>query len=295
MVAVVITMAGALALGNSSTIPVNTEGVPIEIIDEYLSENGFSEEFILQTGEQTKRALYEEGGVFDSDSELNISPLLDLGQDWEGFTATLTASHLSYEDNVSTKFLVFNWKWNTSVPLNVLCDAVSIYWGDSFTAIPSSAGFEISGRGTASEAEQRHPGPGMESLPFELSSLSFLFISGDSAITQYEPNVGIAFKFNVDENMTKKMYYGSSWADYRIAMNDFGGSYSIKIVKTNSNPNYNGYNSAVANYFRWTSTTTYDFSFSIGYPGGVNLNIDPNLESYYEKSVDKAVSFRYMN
>lgn len=71
-------MAGALALGNSSTIPVNTEGVPIEIIDEYLSENGFSEEFILQTGEQTKRALYEEGGVFDSDSELNISPLLDL-------------------------------------------------------------------------------------------------------------------------------------------------------------------------------------------------------------------------
>lgn len=55
-----------------------------------------------------KRALYEEGGVFDSDSELNISPLLDLGQDWEGFTATLTASHLSYEDNVSTKFLVFN-------------------------------------------------------------------------------------------------------------------------------------------------------------------------------------------
>lgn len=174
------------------------------MIDEYLSENGFSEEFILQTGEQTKRALYEEGGVFDSDSELNISPLLDLGQDWEGFTATLTASHLSYEDNVSTKLLVFNWKWNTSVPLNVLCDAVSIYWGDSFTAIPSSAGFEISGRGTAYEAEQRHPGPGMESLPFELSSLSFLFISGDSAITQYEPNVGIAFKFNVDENMTKK-------------------------------------------------------------------------------------------
>lgn len=54
LVAVVITMAGALALGNSSTIPVNTEGVPIEIIDEYLSENGFSEEFILQTGEQTK-------------------------------------------------------------------------------------------------------------------------------------------------------------------------------------------------------------------------------------------------
>lgn len=48
-------MAGALALGNSSTIPVNTEGVPIEIIDEYLSENGFSEEFILQTGEQTKK------------------------------------------------------------------------------------------------------------------------------------------------------------------------------------------------------------------------------------------------
>lgn len=78
------------------------------MIDEYLSENGFSEEFILQTDEQTKRALYEEGGVFDSDSELNISPLLDLGQDWEGFTATLTASHLSYEDNVSTKFLVFN-------------------------------------------------------------------------------------------------------------------------------------------------------------------------------------------
>lgn len=30
LIAVVITMAGALSLGNSSTIPVNTEGVPIE-------------------------------------------------------------------------------------------------------------------------------------------------------------------------------------------------------------------------------------------------------------------------
>lgn len=157
-------MAGALSLGNAAPIAGNT--VSIETVDNYLRENGFSEEFILQTGEQTKRALYEEEGVFESDSTLNISPMMELGQDWEGFTATLTASHLSYEDNVSTKFLVFNWKWNTSVPLNVLCDAVSIYWGDSFTAIPSSAGFEISGRGTAYEAEQRHPGPGMESLPF---------------------------------------------------------------------------------------------------------------------------------
>ena len=37
LIAAIITMAGALALGNSSTIPVNTEGVTIEIIDEYLS------------------------------------------------------------------------------------------------------------------------------------------------------------------------------------------------------------------------------------------------------------------
>lgn len=71
LIAAIITMAGALSLGNAAPIAGNT--VSIETVDNYLRENGFSEEFILQTGEQTKRTLYEEGGVFDSDSELNVS------------------------------------------------------------------------------------------------------------------------------------------------------------------------------------------------------------------------------
>lgn len=45
-------MAGALSLGNAAPIAGNT--VSIETVDNYLRENGFSEEFILQTGEQTK-------------------------------------------------------------------------------------------------------------------------------------------------------------------------------------------------------------------------------------------------
>ena len=46
------------------------EDVSIDIINEYLLENGFSEEFIESTAEPTKRQLYKDKEI---DFSLNIS------------------------------------------------------------------------------------------------------------------------------------------------------------------------------------------------------------------------------
>ena len=72
------------------------------------------------TGECSKRQLYDYKAVFESDmavTEDGIMPMLDLGQDWEGFTGKLTVSHISYKDNVSEKQLSFNWAWNKEMPV----------------------------------------------------------------------------------------------------------------------------------------------------------------------------------
>ena len=88
-------------------------------------------------------------------------------------------------------------------------------------------------------------------------------------------------------------YASGSYGVYKFDIGNYTGTYSIIIVKANSNPDYNGYNSAVANYFRWTTYTNWDASFSIGYPSGVSLNLDPKYEYVYEKCTDKPVVFSY--
>lgn len=257
-----------------------------------MRENGYSEEFIQMTGECSKRQLYDYKAVFESDmavTEDGIMPMLDLGQDWEGFTGKLTVSHISYKDNVSEKQLSFNWAWNKEMP--VFQDATSIYWGDSFTALPDTAWLQFCSDGIRTEYKTTHPSI---TVPKNLVSASFYVYRGTDAITQYEPNIGIATRFRISDEKTIRMNYASgSYGVYKFDIGNYTGTYSIIIVKANSNPDYNGYNSAVANYFRWTTYTNWDASFSIGYPSGVSLNLDPKYEYVYEKSTDKPVVFRY--
>ena len=87
-----------------------------EEVNDYLRDNGYSEEFIAQAGQETKLNLYEKGAKFESSApiviEENVSPMStdypgggddDITGPWDGFSATFTISDISDESIDMTK------------------------------------------------------------------------------------------------------------------------------------------------------------------------------------------------
>lgn len=302
-IAVLTTFSAALALGNAAepSLP-NSEDVSMDVVNEYLLENGFSEEFIEATDDFTKRSIFEQNGTFESDSTVCPMPMLDLGQDWPDFVGTLTVANIPEEQTQegypSHKRLIFNWEWDTTVtsndPIIVRCDAVSIYWGEDYHVLPETASFSISGTGTRIDSnigEVSNPHPSEPMPPDTLYHLNFLSNSGEEYITQYEIALGAAYRFAIPENLTKKMYYGRYWGEYKIDLRQYNGTYSIEIIQVFDTPT-NKYNSAIGNYYRWEEKRTIDYSFEFSLDN-IAVNIDPKYEAKLAKSTDKIATFRF--
>ena len=300
IVATVTTLAAVLSLGNASG-PVVGNAASTETVDEYLLENGFSQNFIEATDEYTKNEIYEKNGVFESDSSTAPMPLLEQGEDWLHFTSFLTVIDIPEEptDNewISHKELVFNWEYDstdtTNFPMNVYSDAISIYWSGGYQLLPQTATLNVRGLAKKYDSNVRETSNPFEQLPPDyLNDIAFYNVYGSNAITDYNLGSGVACRFSFPEYNTFRMYYGKYWGDYVFELNQYKGTYSIEIIQAFEPDVPNRYCSAIGNYYRWKRNTTVDFSFEIG-TSGVSVIIAPKNEDHLDKSSDKVVTFRY--
>lgn len=300
IVATVTTLAAALSLGNASG-PVVGNAASIETVDEYLLENGFSHDFIAATDEYTKRSIYQQNGVFESDNTVCPMPMLDLSADWPDFTANLTVVNIPEEPSedgyTSHKKFVFNWAWDTSNTtgdwVRVSSDSVSILWGEGYHVIPESAYFSIRGLAILYDSnigELENPSPFEQQPPSSLNDINITAASGDSCITQYEISKGVAYKFSIPYEYTFRRYYGRYWGDYVCELRQYNGTYSIEAIQIYES-SLNKYNSATGNYYRWQKSFAIDYSFDFS-KSGIGISINPKQEKYLEKSTDKVAQFR---
>lgn len=288
-----------------------------EEVDDYLRDNGYSEEFIVNTGGQTKYRLYDKKAVFQAAVPVSngIMPMAAgdtdyIEGDWEDFSAWLTVSDISTAGTgKARKILTLNWTWRSGDPrlggIGAYNDAVAIAWEDSeYHAQEETAFFEIFGTGNL--VESYRPSIYIPNFP-ATSPGTFMTAEGMKAIT-YDENgdgeddyddsddityayrsMGVGYRFSIDYDSTFTRYFESgSYGIYKIDPETIQGSYSIEIEKPNvgSNPEEC---LAIAYYFHWTHSVKLEFTFSfeISLPTfEIKLKVVPgiSIEHYYERS-----------
>ena len=168
-----------------------------EEVDDYLRDNGYSEEFIANTGGQTKYRLYDKKAVFQAAVPVSngIMPMAAgdtdyIEGDWEDFSAWITVSDISTAGTgKARKLLTLNWTWRSGDPriggIGAYNDAVAIAWeDDDFQAQEETAFFEIFGTGDLIESYR--PNIYIPELPLRMPG-TFMTAEGMDAIT-YDEN-----------------------------------------------------------------------------------------------------------
>ncbi len=267
------------------------EAISTDLINTYLIEHGYSEDFVVMAGEQTKLALYEAGAVFEAELPINEgsgpNSRSSSVTDWPGFAHSLVVSDCTIEENYPKKIITYNWDWATF--LRVFNDSVGIEWSGGFIALPETALFEIHGVGQI-DINRSHSVPGYDPPYVEYENGTFLVERGNDAITSYSPGLGVGHRFAVSSQLTfRRTYGGGSYNTYMINPEDFSGSYSITIIKYIE---VNDYNAAAGAYIHWTDDLIVDYSLSFGYPSGISVSLDPEWQYSYEESSEVAVDFQ---
>lgn len=290
-IAVLTTLSAVLALGNAAepSLP-NSEDVSIDVVNEYLLENGFSEEFIESTAEPTKRQLYVDGGVFENDIIIPTATMMSTTYDWQYFAHKITVSNLRAEENQSRKSIIYNWSWDTMNSsrgwIRVYSDALSLRWGGDYEVILSSPIFSIFGRSERVEYEQYGSDP---TPPKVLENQLFITRTGNSCISDYNIKEGVAYKFNFPLVNRKKIYYGRSWGLYELDLRKYNGTYSITIERY-FDTSYDNIHTAIGNYYRYTEEREIDFSLNISL-GGISIDISSEESEFLFPSEDCRVQF----
>lgn len=278
--------------------------VSAEMVDCYLRNNGYRDEFIAAAGDETKLYLYQQGAVFESEKFLPENSLImrsasdhkydvpSIEGDWTGFGASLTVSDVSNEnDKLSAKILTLTWRWfSSSLVKN---DAVAFTWVKDYEADFDSALFEIRASGNKIKEYIANPNvPG--NFPPVIYNAQFAIVRGESAVSSLPTDrfEGVGYRFAINYGATTRQYFASgSYAEYQIDPDTITGSYSVRIQKK-WDPELNDSCMAVANYFRWTHKVNIDFNFSfsvaLGSSPGIKLKLTPDvsIEEYYQKSRD---------
>lgn len=288
-----------------------------EEVDDYLRDNGYSEEFIANTGGQTKYRLYDKKAVFQAAVPVSngIMPMAAgdtdyIEGDWEDFSAWITVSDISTAGTgKARKLLTLNWTWRSGDPriggIGAYNDAVAIAWeDDDFQAQEETAFFEIFGTGDLIESYR--PNIYIPELPLRMPG-TFMTAEGMKAIT-YDENgdgeddyddsddityafrsVGVGYRFSINYDSTIQVGFASgSYGIYKIDAETIQGSYSIEIEKPNVDDNPESC-LAIGYYFHWTHSVNLEFTFSFEVSLStlqVKLVIAPDIgiEHYYERS-----------
>ncbi len=208
--------------------------------DDYLRENGYSEEFISSTGKETKIALYGADAVFESE----ISAATDDREDWKGFSATLTVSTVTLPQSAaSVKYLTYNWAW--SEERKALDDMISVSFGSEVVSMSKYDLFEISGAGTLDNSYV--PQNSTQTIAQEYDG-TYLLTSGfylPYSISQQT----LSFQFSVDFGSMCRMLYpdvispegtissaNTPYGEYLIDAGNYRGSYTFALASQKSTP-----------------------------------------------------------
>lgn len=300
-----------------------------EEVDDYLRDNGYSEEFIAQAGPETKLNLYQSGAEFESDSTVSQQNMISLasadddnyGEDtsspmtgpWEGFTGTLTVSDLS-SGNLSKKILTFTWEWNSV--FFVSDDAIVLMWDRGYNVLLDSALFEVSG--DWNKVSQVNVVPGFPDPPDVLYNVQYEELTKrgldailydemrpDGTALSYSASVGAGFVFSIfsDPNDAIRVDYGTGvYAFYQFDATTINGSYSVTIaLETEDN------NPTHAGVYYLHKAKAIDFNIKFTITGGVTLypevafwfsfSIDPDIDiyDYYQRSSFGFTEFNTFN
>ena len=218
--------------------------VSAEMVDCYLRNNGYRDEFIAAAGDETKLYLYQQGAVFESEKFLPENSLImrsasdhkydvpSIEGDWTGFGASLTVSDVSNEnDKLSAKILTLTWRWfSSSLVKN---DAVAFTWVKDYEADFDSALFEIRASGNKIKEYIANPNvPG--NFPPVIYNAQFAIVRGESAVSSLPTDrfEGVGYRFAINYGATTRQYFASgSYAEYQIDPDTITGSYSVRIQK----------------------------------------------------------------
>lgn len=206
--------------------------------DEYLRANGYPESFIANTGNQTKQALFQAKAVFDTQSTgMPSAPSEGAAEGWGGFSGAITVSDASVKgDNLSKKFVTFNWAWTAErEPKD---DFISLSWNKEYSLSTGDSMFELHGEGDLensfipSEAS-------VSELP-KTETGSFLFLQGHKdKIQQTVTGCSMAVQLPAAGGSMLRKYFSSSqessssipYGDYLIDTADYRGSFTIVLIR----------------------------------------------------------------
>lgn len=293
-----------------------------EEVDDYLRDNGYSEEFIAQAGQETKLNLYEKGAKFESSApiviEENVSPMStdypgggddDITGPWDGFSATFTISDISDESiDMTKKILTLTWRWIN--PGNIGDHTVVFAWTKGYSVLEETALFEVSGDWVEVYREYGNPGfvfpPVQMSGTFSpmtrsgLNAIMYDYIDENGVVHNYTREVGAGINFSIGNSVSlrQRVYFGTnSFIDYELDLSDIQGSYSVEIRQYDNN---NNEAQAWAYYYR--SMKKIDFALNLGInidilPPDITLSANPeiSIEDYYQVAGPAHIPFNFYN
>ena len=270
-----------------------------EEVDDYLRDNGYSEEFIAQAGQETKLNLYEYGAVFEGTVPVSMGgDIMPMGEiigeeydvthiegDWEGFEAWLTVSDASNRaEEESTKIVTMTWDWFDTD--NIANEAIGFGWSNDYVIDYSTILFEVSGTGNKVGVHM----PPQIQYDYSPQTVNGTLMTkrGNQAFTSETSTqqIGVGYCFGISYYERHRIDYGTDYyAEYTFVPGTVSCSYSFTITKE---VNVDEQSMVVANYFNWVHyiELDFDFSFSASIPPSVSLSVTPNLiiGTKYEKS-----------
>ena len=256
----------------------------MEEVDEYLLNNGYSEELVDGLGNETKLHLYQQKAKFVNEtkipSESQEASRLSARSNWTGFSHDIIVSDIS-TGNDSKFIITYQFIWQVEASPND--DCFMILWDSNFLGLTETAVYEVYGPGMLVDSYGPPPVP----IPTSCERQTFMHLTGDAAISEYSIRTGIGKKLELDYSSTVTKYYVSgAWGKYSLNPHDFVGNFSITIADPQSSSNLSV---AVGSFFHWVKEINVDYEFVFSFPPALSIKFVD--DSHYEKSDDTSYTF----
>ena len=114
--------------GASAVISAKADSQPsMEVVDTYLLANGYSEEFVESMGEMTKRHLYDQGAIFvsstnDNVTKQNVNVMSNNDSVFANFQRDITVSDVTTDENVPKYTITYSFTWDSNVHQSMIQD-----------------------------------------------------------------------------------------------------------------------------------------------------------------------------
>lgn len=206
-----------------------------EQADAYLQAHGYPAEFIATAGLASKGMLAEMGAIYEeSAGNLGNSSAQGAGL-WQGFGSALTVSDASVRsEGLSVKVITYQWQWASERPAEG--DSLFFAWSSGYSLLPECVLFELHGTGslqqeTSSLGDEAFPQQAEGSFVVQSAMAGSEYYTDDMLFT-IQGGTTLAYDLVVDAgSMFRSVQPSDTYADYRIDIGDYSGSFSIVLVQ----------------------------------------------------------------